>query len=175
MRYIKYFCLFCSIFMISPPFAGWAQNRGLSSPACASTAYIVHMFSIFFETFVWANQNKLSASLKDDLVYWTQYQKLLVSTYGHLEEPPSELILKNQLCHHLSKRTLRSTHASDQKLIAWFKKYGPQIINQIKNQSLQTREKLIQKQKESKLSRSENKKLNTYLEKILSKVKRDRF
>jgi hypothetical protein len=155
--------------------AATAQVRETTSPDCAVPVHLEPVFSQFFETFVWQNQDRISKDLKDALLYWTQFQGVLTNKYGHLDSPPAELILRNQLCHYLSKRNLRSIYAKDAELITWFQKNGNKVVDQIKNKSLELKKNLMLSVEQTRLSQQEALGLTEYLKSVKEKVMVEHF
>ena len=157
-----------------PPAHAYTSST-MESPDCSKTVYVDNVFSDFFKNFIWHNRKVIPSALGDQILYWIIFQEELTQAYGYLENPPAEIILKNQLCNTLNKKSTKTVSIADADLIKWFSTYGKVIVDQVRQHSMDTRNSLISKQKDSQMSNKEQMAMQDHLRQIQTKVRKDYF
>lgn len=163
------------MFMHGGTFSQAYTPDAISSPDCSQVVYVDNVFSDFFKNFMWVNRKTVSTSLSEQFLYWIIFQEELTQAYGYLENPPAELILRNQLCNHLGKKNAKTVSMTDPDLIKWVNSYGKSIVDQIHQQSVDVRNSLISKQKQVRLSTKEQAVMQNHLKQIQTRVRKDYF
>lgn len=156
----------------------WASStpsRHLRTPDCASIVFVDLVYTDFFRYFVWHNRSQIDEAVRNDILYWSEFQGLLVKKFGFLRDPPMELVLKKILCPVLGRRNLTATSIEDPKLIQWFQTVGTRVVQEIRKHSLKTRDKLLRKEKLVVFQAKEQRAFDAHVDIVRKQVAKDYF
>ncbi len=145
------------------------------TPDCASSVFLDMAYTNFFKKLSWLKVKHLGNALRDQVYYWGAFQDVMLNSFGTLENPPMEIILRNQLCHFLNKRKLRSTHIHDPLLLKWFKRNGKTIIKQLAHQSQLVKQKILKEFRENTENYKQSQGYRAYLNQVKKRVYEEQF